>query len=243
MHRSDETAPGGPLPFFESLRSMIEARYGTQAAFVEAAGAGWNPSKLSRLLNGIANWSLEDFITTCRLLDVSADYMIGLMPPQAYESVQAPADDELVRLPVVEDARALSSDALILRHAVYWPMPKRMVRMFLPEPAPTEWDLLRYVCVISGGDVYLVDRRHRPAEFSGEMVFAGEDSGPGRAYSLNEVLTVRVTRGLASVLASGPVRSPRPCTGRPHRGTWTRQTRSGSPRKELDSRPFRRRSA
>ena len=97
-------------------KAFEDSGFKTQKELAKACG--WSPSKMTRLINGDQEISIEDLVKLCKVLDVSADYLLGLKP----SVINTFTDEELlylktvVQYDIVDPACDGSKD---LRWAVY----------------------------------------------------------------------------------------------------------------------------
>lgn len=174
--------------------SASRQRYDTQTEF--AAALGWSMMKVSRVLHGQSKLNLPDLLHVCRVLRLSADWVLGLTPDESFAKVRAPDHEGLAAIPLVL-AEDLDDDLKVLRSDAVAHLPAFMVGQMIAGhsggPAPATWEHGRFVLTPVGpllwpefGAVLLVDRRPcmDPAAQGCTMIARlGDGVEIGRLYS------------------------------------------------------------
>jgi len=191
------------------IRRAIRRKYPTDT--VAAEEFGWYKSKLSRVLSATTVMRLDEFVTMCKALGVSADRMLGLTPADL-GSTPDPEMGDVVAVPSV-GLDDLEDDVRVLNPPYHWHIPRGVIRSLhvahgleiLPD-----WERVRHAItdVPSDGRTHidclgLVDRQYDYDQYSGLLVVYRDpvtgSPGVGRCYSLENGLNI-VRRGQPPLL-------------------------------------------
>ncbi|HQM37617.1 MAG TPA: helix-turn-helix transcriptional regulator [Candidatus Bipolaricaulis anaerobius] len=193
------------------IRQAFRRKFELQSEFAKALG--WSEMKVSRMLRGETQLDLPDLLHVCKVLRLSADYVLGLMPEEAFAAAQK--DEGLVAIPFVP-VWAVGDDLVVAATVFVCQLPAEVLAKGIAHHAgiepPLEWPYGRFVlCDLSSavlppsGGLALVDRRPCLDVLHGMTVLASSGDGVvtiGRVYEVGGTITL--------VPEAGP---PRPLSG------------------------------
>lgn len=194
------------------IRQAFRRKFELQSEFAKALG--WSEMKVSRMLRGETALDLPDLLHVCKALRLSADYVLGLMPEEAFAAAQK--SDGLVAIPLVP-LWAVGDDLAVAAAVFVCRLPVEVLTRWVAHHAeiepPVEWPYGRFVlCDLSSavlppaGGLALVDRRPCLDVLHGLMVIASLEDGAaaiGRAYEVGGAITLVQESGPPRTLA-GP---------------------------------------
>jgi len=181
------------------LRQAFRRRYERQSDFAQALG--WSEMKVSRMLRGETGLDLSDLLHVCKVLRLSADWVLGLMPEETFAAASSTAG--LVPIPFVS-AEAIGDDVKVASSPMVCHLPAEAIAQGIAHHSagevPGEWHYGRFaLCGFSPGQLpphggfAVVDRRPCFSVVHGMTVIATVGDGGllvGRLYRVGETLTL-----------------------------------------------------
>lgn len=192
------------------IRQAFRRRYEAQSDFAKALG--WSEMKVSRILRGETSLDLADLLHVCKVLRLSADWVLGLMPEETFMAATAPGG--LVPIPFVH-AEAVADDLAVAASPTVCHLPAETIAKGIAHHSagevPGEWHYGRFaLCDLSSkqlpphGGMAVVDRRPCMSVLHGMTVVAHDEAGEvviGRVYRVGETLTLIPEKGPPRPLA------------------------------------------